>query len=486
MKFLLLTFTLSLIAVFSKAQGAKELAPGIWGGQLVYNNQTTDFFLEFRRDEDKNITAHLTLPITNFHDSPLGLVEASESTYMVGSIQFSFNESGNTITGKINIQSGELSFKLLSVSGIPEKKAPYEGVSTATPVWTYQTDAPVWGDAASDGTAAFIGSTDGSLYSIDVATGELNWVHKTGGAIFSRPLIHEEHIYVLVDDGFLYKLSKETGDREWLFNTESSGWIRGLPDDEKPGYDSMSSAPIISGSVVYAGSPSGYVFAIDKDSGGEIWRFQTGAPILSIPAIENDVLFVGSLDHHVYAIHKRSGELIWKYDTGQVVVSSPAVKDGIVIIGSRSATLTALQSTNGEPIWKHYFWFSWVESSGVFLDDTFYIGSSDLQLLKAINPDDGQLLWSYDTGGSPWTTPAVSDKTVFSGVFGNSNYFIDHRGGFVAIDRKTGFEKWRYVMNPRPDTHIYGVVSSPVVAKGKVVFGGLDGLIYGFNVTNED
>ena len=224
MSFLYLILTVSLLAVSTIAQGAITLTPGIWGGHLVYSNQTTDFFLEFRYDNDKNITAYLTLPITNFHDRPLGLVEMADSGYKVSSMQFALNESGDRITGSIKIYSGLLTFELSPNSNVPLQKAHLNMVSTASPDWTYLTGGPVWGDAATDGVAAFIGSTDGNLYSIDIASGEMNWAHKTDGAIYSRPLPHDDYIYVLVDDGFLYKINRMTAERIWMFDTESSDW----------------------------------------------------------------------------------------------------------------------------------------------------------------------------------------------------------------------------------------------------------------------
>lgn len=473
---------LKILLIFTLAENPLNTAlqPGLWGGTLFHGEQATEFYLEFRFDENDSITAFLTLPVTNFHELSIGEVKSSEEYLTAGSLQFLFNENGSEITGRFNRSDRELTYRLKPVDLIPKKKKTEVGESTAEPAWTFQTGGAVWGDTATDGESIYIGSTDGNLYTLDSVTGKLNWAIKTGGPIFSRPLLYGEYIYTLSDDEFLYKLNKKSGRQAWAFETEASEWVRGLPDHEEPGYDSMSSAPVIVGDVIYVGSSNGHVYAIHKDSGEEVWRYQTGGPVLSVPAIEDGALFIGSNDHHLYALNANTGELIWKFDTGQVVISSPVVHKGLVIVGSRSADLFALNTKTGEPAWSRFYWFSWVESSGVIHDDLLYIGSSDNQLLQSYHPEDGTLIWSYDTGGSPWTTPAVTEKSVFSGVFGNSNYFIEHRGGFVAVDRVSGNERWRYVMNELPDTHIYGVVSSPAVAKGMVFFGGLDGVVYGF------
>ena len=479
MKLLCLVFSTLFFATSMQAQHA--ISPGSWGGTLELGTQSTPFYLDIRNNEENEIAAYLTLPVTNFHELSLGKVEIVENQYRAGSIQFSLDHEGSKLTGSFHSSPRDLRFSLSPVEMIHEKKQPFEGESTALPDWTFKTDGAIWGGAATDGEHVFIGSTDRNLYSLDSGTGQLLWSYKTGGTIYSKPLVNNEFIYVLSDDGFLYKLRKENGERVWTFETGAADWTRSLPDDDEPGYDTMGAAPVSSGEQVFIGSPDGHIYAVEKTTGEENWRFQTEGPVLSTPAVENGILYVGSNDHHLYAIDTESGELKWKFDTDQVVISSPAVQNGLVITGSRSADHFALNTETGEPVWTYFFWFSWVESSGVFYDDHFYIGSSDNQLLKAFDPANGQLIWSFDTGGSPWAKPAITDESVFTGIFGNANYFIDHRGGFVAVDRKTGNEKWRFVMDELPGTHIYGVISSPVITNGKVMFGGLDGVVYGFS-----
>jgi eukaryotic-like serine/threonine-protein kinase len=481
MKYLCLIFSSILISVSIQAQPLERLKPGTWGGILEYGGQTTELFLEITDSDDESPSAFLTLPVTNFYNMALGNISRSDSDYTAGAIQFSISESGSLITGSFRGTPRKLEFRLRPVEKLPERKPPFKGESTASPSWTFKTGGPIWGDAATDGRSVFIGSTDNNLYSLDPETGSINWTFETNGPIFSRPLVNGDFIFILSDDGNLYKLRKNNGEVIWTFDTGASEWNRSLPDDDEPGYDTLSSAPVISGEQVFIGSPDGHIYSIDESTGEENWRFQTDAPVLSSPAVENGILYIGSNDHHLYAIETETGKLKWNYDTGQAVISSPAVQNGLVITGSRSADLFALDAETGEPVWTYFYWFSWVESSGVFHDDLFYIGSSDNQLVHAFNPADGQLIWSFDTEGSPWAAPAVTDETVFAGVFGNADYFIDHRGGFVALDRLTGLEKWRFVMDKLPGTHIYGVVSSPVTAGGKVFFGGLDGVVYGFS-----
>jgi outer membrane protein assembly factor BamB len=111
-------------------------------------------------------------------------------------------------------------------------------------------------------------------------------------------------------------------------------------------------------------------------------------------------------------------------------------------------------------------------------DGVLYVGSSDAQRLHAIDARRGSSVWTFDTDGSAWSSPAVTDRTVYIGTVGTVGYMADHRGGFFAVDRQTGRERWRVPMGEIAGQFAYGVASSPAVANGRVFFGGLDGKLY--------
>lgn len=467
-------------SLFSQPSQQPFPEAGVWSGKLIYQTQTTEFYLGLYPDDNGDLIAHSYMPVIPFLQREIGVLTKKDSFFVAGGIQFSLDSIGKKITGTFPDSPRGLLFELSQTEDFPKASEPVSSRSTATPVWTFETEGPVWGAAAADEHNIYIGSSDGNLYGLSQSSGELTLAFQTEGAIFSRPLAYNNHIYTLSDDGNLYKLDIEAGTPAWIFDTGGEEWERKLPNDENPGYDSMASAAVAFDGIIYIGSADGHLYAIDEQNGTEKWHFKTGGPIHSIPVVAEGRIYFGSYDHHVYSLDAATGELNWKFDTGQLVISSPVYDNGKVIIGSRSADLYALNASTGLEEWRYFHWGSWIESSGTIFDGLFYIGSSDDQLLKSFDPDNGNLLWSANLGGSPWSMPAVTQNTVYTGTFGNANYGIDHRGGFFAVDRLTGKEKWRFMWKKKSDTDIYGVVSSPVVANEMVFFGGLDGLIYGF------
>ncbi len=91
----------------------------------------------------------------------------------------------------------------------------------------------------------------------------------------------------------------------------------------------------------------GTLYALDRRTGTERWRFRAEGAILSSPAVatggETDVVVFGTNDGMVYAIADEGTEPveIWRFDTGAPVgQSSPSIgSDGTVYIGNEQGEL---------------------------------------------------------------------------------------------------------------------------------------------------
>ncbi len=85
-----------------------------------------------------------------------------------------------------------------------------------------QTDGPAAyafnNPVVKDGTVLF-GSTDGNFYSLDIESGYMNWVFKTGASINSIPFADDRNVYFGSNDGKLYALSLSDGKELWSYYT---------------------------------------------------------------------------------------------------------------------------------------------------------------------------------------------------------------------------------------------------------------------------
>ncbi len=107
-----------------------------------------------------------------------------------------------------------------------------------------------------------------------------------------------------------------------------------------------------------------------------------------------------------------------------------------------------------------------VGSSPAVANGVVYVGSGDHNVY-ALNATTGAELWSYTTGGPVSSSPAVANGVVYVGSYDHNVY---------ALNATTGAERWSYTTG--------GVVSSsPAVASGVVYVGSNDANVYALNAT---
>ena len=87
------------------------------------------------------------------------------------------------------------------------------------------------------------------------------------------------------------------------------------------------------------------------------------------------------------------------------------------------------------------------------------------KVLSVNNVGSLTLKWSYTTGSTVYSSPAVVDGVVYIGSEDNNLY---------ALNATTGAKLWSYTTGDRVD-------SSPAVANGVVYFGSSDGNVYALN-----
>ena len=212
--------------------------------------------------------------------------------------------------------------------------------------------------------------------------------------------------------------------------------------------------------VVYVGSgvedgESGYLYAVDADTGEERWRLKSPGPVWSSPAVVGDVVYFGSdagdgESGYLYAIDAGTGAIRWQFQAEGRVRSSPAVVDGVVYFGSAVCRPSVEEKEAGICI--------------VLFDDA-------AGYLYAVDAESGQQRWRFETRGSVHSSPTVADGVVYfgSGIGEDAAYFredptIAVGGRLYAVDTKSGEERWNFELSSP-------IFSSPAVVDGVVYFG---------------
>ena len=325
---------------------------------------------------------------------------------------------------------------------------------------------------------------------------KLRWSFKTGGPVKSSAAIDNGKVFVGSDDGSVYALDLATGKRLWSFGTG----------------ESIESSPLALNGAVYVGSGDGKLYALDAASGALKWCHPCGDKILGAPnwarLDAKECILVGSYDNKMHCVEAATGQEVWAYDTGNFVNGAPAFAQGRVVFGGCDARIHALAVTDGKPL-KEIEAGAYIAGSCAVKGRFAYAGHYENQVVCA-DLEAGKLLWRFKESKQPFfSTPAVTETRVLIGGRDRKLY---------CLDRETGRLVWAFatqgVVDSSPavcgdrvvigssDGRLYlvdfaegklcwsyeigkALTSSPAVAAGVVVIGSEDGSVYAFEMTTK-
>ena len=329
-------------------------------------------------------------------------------------------------------------------------------------LWQFKTGGPVWSSPVVANGVVYFGSDDDFFYAVDARAGQEQWRFETGDDVRSSPAIADGIVYFRSYDHYLYAVDARSGQLVWKANLLDISLDEGeaLPREQ---YDDFISSPLVANGTVYAG---GYlsIFALDARTGQEQWRFAGPYALRATPAIFGDTIYFGGFND-LYAVDARTGQERWRFKAQGDLAYAPAVSDdGVVYFGSKDAHLYAVDGRSGELKWKMNptNGTSWVSSSPALFNGMVYAGTSMAASLHAVRMDTGEQAWKFMTGGWVWSSPAVADGVAYIGSRDKHLY---------AVDAQTGQELWNFETGG-------SVYSSPAVADGVVYCGSLDGSVY--------
>ncbi len=198
---------------------------------------------------------------------------------------------------------------------------------------------------------------------------------QTGGRVRSTPAVADGLVYVGSADGTFYAADLRTGRERWRFDTEGHQL-----ESAKFGYDrrTIQSSPVIAGDLVVFGARDGFLYALDRRTGRERWRYDYKISwVNSSPAVADGIVYVGTSDaHFVNALDAATGAEKWRFATKGIVWSSPAVAGDVIVIGEGGGLVHVLDRATGAERWQLQLGGG-IFSSPVVADDVVYVGSHD-------------------------------------------------------------------------------------------------------------
>ena len=222
--------------------------------------------------------------------------------------------------------------------------------------------------------------SSGALYAVDPVTGETEWSdQRIWGQSHPSPTVDREtgHILAGSNDGVVYAWRYPDLEFDWEYQAGTG------PDGEPTGREkaggSFRLGAQIKGTVAaydgrgYVGSWDERFHCIDLSDGSEVWTFDTGRASMANPAVDPDsgVVYTGSDSGFVWALDPETGEELWSADVDGRVIGALTVTAETVLAGSYDRALYALDRDTGERRWRVET-RGWLTSGAVPVDGRLY------------------------------------------------------------------------------------------------------------------
>jgi outer membrane protein assembly factor BamB len=213
--------------------------------------------------------------------------------------------------------------------------------------WSAQTGARVRATPAIANGTVVVGSFDGRVYAYDLTTGASRWVFHTIGdtidasksgfdrrSVQSSAAIANGLAFVGSRDGGIYGIDLATGVGRWRA-THRGSWV-------------LDSPAAVDG-VVYDGSSDGlFVQAVDATTGHELWRQGTDGNVIASPLRIGDALVIATMlkkggTGELLVLDAHSGAIRWRLRLDDQALASPVAADSVLYVGTEAGSVLAIR-----------------------------------------------------------------------------------------------------------------------------------------------
>ncbi len=286
--------------------------------------------------------------------------------------------------------------------------------------WKLEGPIQIFSSPAVVGDRVYVGEgfhqdADCHLYCLDAYNGRIIWKFKTASHVESTPFVSQGKVYFGAGADGVYCLDALKGKMIWHYPSIH-----------------VDMSPAVWKGKVYFGTGYGEyrIYAVDANSGAEVWSKRVDYPAWGSPSADGDTVFFGLGNGNfiesaedprgrVTAHNAETGAQIWGYEVEDSVLTAVAYRNGFVYFGSRDGGVYALNATDGALSWRADIGYSVVSSPAV-TERAVYVGA-DNGVIYRIDIGNGNVVWHVDTdritGGGPiYSSPAIANGKLYIGL----------------------------------------------------------------------
>lgn len=321
--------------------------------------------------------------------------------------------------------------------------------------------------------AAVLGGVCAAQQVDDAPAGKVAWKFATDRAWFGGLEHGDGVVYALERRGHVYALDAETGAQLWKTETRRRC-------DQQFGIE-----------LPLGEAPPGLCFSsddglslLDLETGKELWH--TDVDGLDGLACTADAVIAGSSDGKFYAFRLRDGAALWEHDyvedaeelkgsdghgarfAGNAARPGHASTDGRIVVLPvfDQGRAVAVDVATGKRVWA-FQTQGWMGARPTFGPRNVMLGSQDRHIY-AVDQTTGKLAWKHKTGGRLSGGARATKRFAF---VGSCDAFL------YCVDQVVGHVKWRYETEHREG---YGapIYSRPLLLGDAVYLAAMDGKLY--------
>ena len=245
--------------------------------------------------------------------------------------------------------------------------------SDGSVLWQKNLGSPIRKPPVVAGEKVYISTIDNQLFCLNAVDGANIWHHAgtsgtTGFYGGAAPIVKNDTAVIAYSSGEIFGLSALRGDELWseivslgADATEASSKIT-----------DVAGSPIVVDGIVYVGSNSGDLTALNLTNGFRIWSQKVGS-VMSTPWVAGRYIYVITKDHKIAALNRFDGRVKWVND-----LPKPEKKEKIAYVGP------------------------------FMTGDNLYVIMSNGKMLK-ISPQDGSRLKQFEIPENIYTVPVIMD-----------------------------------------------------------------------------
>ena len=319
-------------------------------------------------------------------------------------------------------------------------------------LWSYKTGAPVKSSAVIGGGRAFIGSNDGHVHALEMASGHEIWTFDAGAPVQAPPMLSGNSVFVGNIEGMFYSIDAGSGKTNWKYSTEGK-ILASANELPNPGGEPR----------ILVGSYDFKLYCLDAGTGKSNWVYETGNYINGSCAVANGQIVFGGCDAMLHVLSTTNGASIKDIDAGAPIAASVALSGNRAYFGHYENEFLCADIPEGKIAWRfHESEFPFMASAAATAGKIVFGGFD--KAVHCVNPADGKSLWKFPTRGKIESSPVIAEGKV---VFGSDD------GTVYIVSLEDGKKIWSYEIGQ-------AVASSPAVADQKIVIGSDDGSVYCF------